>query len=151
MAFDDVKEFNGRTYTGMPVGGHHTWSYTDAIWRERKVAPDEWEFAFKSIKRRTRSAPAGSGAPPGTLYHWYILADQRVRKIDEDAYTTFMSGLKYKIAHKRPHWRRWSCEYPGQAPERERVMEILEESLAQIREDGQEGRSRLAGITIVDP
>ncbi len=27
MAYDDVKEFNGRKYMGMPVGGRHVWSY----------------------------------------------------------------------------------------------------------------------------
>ena len=134
MAFDDLKDFHGRAYSGMPVGGRHGWHYTDATWRERKVAPDEWEFSFRSVKRRMQSAPAGSGAPPGTLYHWYILADQRVRKIDEDSYTTFMSGLKYKIAHKRPHWRRWSCDYPDQRPERDKVVSILEATLSRLKE-----------------
>jgi len=132
MRFDDLKEFDGHAYSGMPVGGGHTWHYTDAIWRERKVAPDRWEFSLKSIKRRDRHAPPGSGAPPDTLYHWYLLADQRVRKIDEDSYTTFMSGLKYKVAHKRPHWRRWSCEYPEQPSETERVIEILRDTLSRL-------------------
>lgn len=148
MAFDDLKDFNGKAYTGMPVGGHHTWLYTDAIWRERKVAPDAWEFAFRAIKRRDRSAPAGSGVPPNTLYHWYILAHQRVRKIDEDSYTTFMSGRKYKVAHKRPHWRRWSCEYPDRASEGENLINILEGTLALLRD---EERTRAESrVTTVD-
>ena len=133
MSFDDLKEFNGQPYSGMAVGGSHTWRYTDAIWREQKVAPDRWEFTFKSVKRRGQPAPPGSGVPPDTLYHWYLLAHQRVRKIDEDSYATLMSGLKYKIAHKRPYWRRWSCEYPDQAPERDRVIEVLEEALDRLR------------------
>ncbi len=135
MGFDDIKEFNGRTYSGMPVGGQHTWNYTDAIWRERKVGPDEWEVAFKSIKRRSQHAPPGSGAPPGTLYHWYILADQRVRKIDEDSYATFLSGVKYKVAHRRPKWRRWSCEYPDHPSERETVISILEATLERLQSE----------------
>ena len=133
MSFDDLKEFNGQSHSGMAVGGSHSWRYTDAIWREQKVAPDRWEFTFKSKKRRGQAAPPGSGVPPDTLYHWYLLAHQRVRKIDEDTYATFMSGLKYKIAHKRPYWRRWSCEYPDQASERDRVIEVLEDALNRVR------------------
>lgn len=133
MGYDDLKEFEGRGYTGMAVGGQHSWIYPQGRWRERKVAPDRWEFTFESMKERERSAPPGSGAPPGTQYHWYILAHQRVRKVDEDSYSTFMEGVKYKIAHKRPHWRMWSCEYPDQPSERERVIAILEETLAGLR------------------
>jgi len=133
MAYDDVKEFHGEPYTGMSVGGEHVWIYPNGLWRERKVAPDKWDFTFASIKTRERSAPPGSGVPPNTQYHWYILAHQRVRKIDEDSYTTFMSGVKYKVAHKRPHWRKWSCEYPDQIAEREMVIEILEAVLAEVR------------------
>lgn len=45
-----------------------------------------------------------------------------------------MEGVKHKIAHKRPHWRRWSTDYPDQLPERERVIAVLEETLARLRE-----------------
>src|SRR2546422_40566 len=93
-----------------------------------------WDVTFQSIKERERSAPPGSGVPVGTQYHWYILAHQRVRKIDADSYTTLMSGVKYKIAHKRPHWRKWSSEYPDQPAETERLINVLEETLARLRE-----------------
>ena len=146
MSFDDLKEFNGQSYSGMAVGGSHTWRYTDAIWREQKVAPDRWDFTFKSVKRRGQAAPRGSGVPPNTLYHWYLLAHQRVRKIDEDSYATFMSGFKYKIAHKRPHWRKWSDEYPDQEPERERLIAILERQLAELRRDSARPASSLLDV-----
>lgn len=133
MAYDDLKEFAGQPYTGMSVGGQHTWVYPKGLWRERKTAPDTWEFTFSSIKQRERSAPVGSGVPLQTQYHWYILADQRVRKIDEDSYSTFMTGVKYKVAHKRPHWRKWSSEYPDQPSAIEKVVSILESTLAQLR------------------
>lgn len=133
MAYDDLKEFQGEEYSGMAVGGQHAWIYPNGLWREEKVAPDQWAFTFASIKEREQHAPVGSGVPPGTQYHWYILVHQRVRKIDEDTYHTFMDGVKYKIAHKRPHWRKWSSEYPDQTPERERIVAILEETLAQSR------------------
>ena len=133
MAYDDVKEFEGETYSGMAVGGEHTWLYPNGLWHETKVTPDKWEFTFASLKERERNAPAGSGVPVGTEYHWYILAHQRVRKIDADTYTTFMSGLKYKVAHKRPHWRKWSSEYPEQPSEREKLTAILEETLEGVR------------------
>ncbi len=135
MAYDDLKAFDGEEYSGMAVGGRHTWHYTDALWRERKVAPDEWEFTLTSVKKRDHPAPPGSGAALLTEYHWYLLAHQWVRKIDADSYTTFMSGLKYKVAHKRPHWRAWSDEYPGNASSRDQVLEILEDASDRLRAD----------------
>src|SRR2546426_8454139 len=75
----------GETYSGMAVGGEHTWLYPNGLWKETKVAPDRWDFTFSSLKERERSAPPGSGVPVGTQYHWYILAHQRVRKIDADS------------------------------------------------------------------
>src|SRR6266704_4658425 len=146
MAYDDVKEFEGETYAGMAVGGEHTWLYPNGLWRETKVAPDRWDFDFSSIKERERSAPPGSGVPVGTQYHWYILADQRVRKIDADSYTTFMSGVKYKIAHKRPHWRKWSSEYPEQPSETEKLIDILEGTLARLRSEPASGPSAASPI-----
>lgn len=133
MAYDDVKTFQGETYTGMAVGGEHAWVYPNGLWRETKVTPGAWTFTFASIKERERPAPDGSGVPVGTRFHWYILAHQVVRKIDADTYQTFMSGVKHKVAHKRPSWRRWSCEYPDQPSERERVARILKEELARVR------------------
>lgn len=135
MSYDDLKEFEGQRYTGMSVGGEHRWTYPNGRWRERKVAPDRWEFTFSSMKERERSAPEGSGVPPGTQFHWYLLAHQRVRKVDAGSYTTFMEGVKYKVAHKRPHWRKWSDEYPDRRPERQRLIEILEKELAALREE----------------
>lgn len=133
MAYDDLKSFRGQKYTGMRVGAEHVWAYPNGVWRERKVAPDRWDFTFASPKERKRAAPVGSGVPPKTQYHWYLLAHQRVRKVNQDRYLTSMNGVKYKIAHKRPHWRKWSSQYPDQPSERERVIAILEEAVAQLR------------------
>lgn len=135
MGYDDLKEHRGKKYSGMPIGGRHTWRYPDGLWKERKVAPDRWEFTFEARKEREREAPPGSGADPGTQYHWYLLAHQRVRKVDKDAYDTLMEGTKYKVAHKRPHWRRWSSGYRDQPSEREKLIAILEEALERLREE----------------
>lgn len=135
MVYDDVKDFGGQKYTGMAVGGEHVWIYPHGLWRERKVAPNRWEFTFSSLKEREEEAPEGSGALPDTQYHWYILAHQRVRKIDKDSYSTLMEGVKHKVAHKRPHWLRWSSEYHEQPTERERLTAILEEALDRVRGD----------------
>jgi hypothetical protein len=112
MGYDDLKVHDGRKYSGMPVGGRHDWDYPDGRWEEEKTGPDRWSFTFSSTKRRRAGAPEGSGCPVGTQFHWYILADQRVRKVDKDSYETYMRGLKYKVGHRRPHWRRMSYEYP---------------------------------------
>ncbi|MGH9912087.1 MAG: hypothetical protein ACRD5E_09455 [Nitrososphaeraceae archaeon] len=52
-------------------------------------------------KRRAGNAPEGFGVPVGTEYHWYIVAHQIVKKVDANKYTTTMTGIKYKLAHKR--------------------------------------------------
>lgn len=143
MSYDDLKEHEGERYSGMPVGGTHEWSYPDGEWREEKQAPDRWSFSFSSRKKRKNPAPEGSGADPGTRYHWYILGHQRVQKIDKDAYQTHLKGLKYKLAHKRPYWKRWSCEYPDQRSRDDRLEEILEKALERVRERKNGPQSRL--------
>jgi hypothetical protein len=134
MAFDDLKTFHGQVYSGMSIGGSHVWDYPHGVWKEEKVAADRWVFTFRSEKKRTRKAPEGSGALPGTRYHWFILAHQFVRKVDQDTYETVMEGTKYKVAHRRPYWRHWSTEYPDKEPEREVLIRILEEYLAGVKE-----------------
>jgi len=57
-----------------------------------------------------------------------------------------MDGVKYKIAHKRPHWRKWSDEYPDQEPERERLIAILERQLAELRRDPARPASSLLDV-----
>ncbi|MDD1654397.1 MAG: hypothetical protein LUO91_01640, partial [Methanomicrobiales archaeon] len=138
--YNDLKEFRGKVYTGMPIGGIHVWEYPHGVWQERKVAPDRWEFTFLSEKKRARLAPEGSGALPGTQYHWFILAHQRVRKVDGNTYETVMEGIKYKVAHRRPHWRGWSTDYPDHEPERTILIRILEEQLAALK-GGDQSRS----------
>ena len=59
---------------------------------------DEWKKRQPHI---CRAWHAPEGVPVGTEYHWYILADQNVRKVHANNYTTSTTGLKYKLAHKR--------------------------------------------------
>ena len=133
MTYDDLKEFNGQKYMGMPIGGSHVWNYPNGTWKEEKVEPDSWVFKFQSMKRRRKEAPKNSGAPINTEYHWYILADQRVRKVDKDTYETVMEGVKHKLSHKRPYWRKWSSEYQNNKSDRERIIAILEEMLKLLK------------------
>ena len=124
--YNQFKTFEGQRYTGMKVGGRHKWHYEKGEWKEVKVAPDRWEFTFAVPKRRAGHAPPGSGVPVGTEYHWYILAHQTVRKLDENTYTTAMSGLKYKLAHKRAGSESWSASERAQ---RRRLIQILQEMI----------------------
>jgi hypothetical protein len=107
--YDQIKEFDGKRYTGMRVGRGHKWRYDAGEWTERKVTPDRWEFRYAVVKRRAGRAPEGSGAPLGTAYHWYIVADQIVTKLDANSYMTEMVGHKLKVAHRRADRSSWSA------------------------------------------
>jgi hypothetical protein len=124
--YNKFKEFEGKQYTGMKVGGGHSWNYDKGEWKEKKVTPEKWQFSYAVTKRRKGHAPEGSGVPVGTEYHWYILAHQFVRKLNANDYTTSMTGLKYKVAHKRADHENWSSSDQAQ---RKRLIAILEELL----------------------
>lgn len=74
--YNALKTFKGQVYSGMAVGGSHTWNYDQGVWKEAKIEPDLWKIDYRTAKRRTRKAPKGSGAPVGTQYHWLIVAHQ---------------------------------------------------------------------------
>jgi hypothetical protein len=129
-SYDRTKVFAGRRYTGMAIGRGHTWKYDAGEWKERKVAPDRWEFTYAVTKRRKGHAPEGSGAPVGTEYHWYILAHQVVRKLNANDYSTEMNGAKYKLAHKRADHAEWNIPDPSQ---RRQLIRVLERHLAELK------------------
>jgi hypothetical protein len=133
--YNQFKIFEGRKYTGMKVGGRHKWYYDKGEWNEKKVAPDRWEFSYAVHKRRAGHAPPGSGVPVGTEYHWYILGHQNVRKLDENTYTTSMTGLKYKLAHKRAGKETWSA---SEAAQRRQLIKILQGMIRDLSEQPQE-------------
>jgi hypothetical protein len=130
-SYDRFKEFEGKRYTGMKVGRRHKWRYQPGEWSEQKVTPDKWKFEYAVIKRRAGKAPEGSGAPVGTAYRWYILANQIVTKQDANSYTTEMAGLKYKLAHKRADKESWSA---SEAAQRKRLVQILRELIAELEQ-----------------
>jgi hypothetical protein len=131
-SYDAVKEFRGARYTGMAVGRSHKWDYDPGEWKESKVTPDLWEFSFAVTKRRAYKAPEGSGVPVGSGYHWLILAHQNVFKLNANEYSTAMSGLKFKVAHKRANKGAWSAAAKAQ---RKRMITFLEEHLKQLRSE----------------
>jgi hypothetical protein len=116
----------------MRVGGHHRWYYRLGEWEETKITPDKWQFSYDAKKRRKWNAPEGSGAPTGTEYHWYVLAHQNVRKLNANEYSTSMTGVKYKLAHRRAGNEEWSVN--GRAQLRQLVA-ILEENITQLRHE----------------
>jgi hypothetical protein len=128
--YNEYKEFEGRKYTGMKVGRSHKWYYDKGEWKEKKLTPDQWDFTFSVDKKRAGQAPEGSGVPVGTEYHWYILADQHVKKVDANRYTTAMTGFKYKIAHKRAEREDWNVSEHAQ---KKRLLQILERLTHQLK------------------
>jgi hypothetical protein len=130
--YNEFKEFEGKQYTGMKVGRSHKWYYDKGEWKEKKITPDKWEFTYDVTKRRAGHAPEGSGVPVGTEYQWYIFAHQNVRKLDANNYTTSMTGLKYKLAHKRAEKDKWSTTDNAR---RERLIQILQELIAQLNDE----------------
>lgn len=135
--YEEYKKFEGKQYTGMKVGRSHKWYYDKGEWKEKKVTPDRWEITYAVNKRRAGQAPEGSGVPVGTEYHWYILAHQNVRKLDANSYTTSMTGLKYKLAHKRAEKVKWNESDNAQ---RKRLIQILEELTGQLKREMVETR-----------
>jgi hypothetical protein len=131
-SYNQFKEFEGKKYTGMKVGRTHKWYYEKGEWKEKKLTPDKWQFNYSVTKRRAGNAPEGSGVPVGTEYNWYILANQNVKKLDANNYTTSMIGLKYKLAHKRAEKSYWSSSDKAQ---REKLIQILEELIENIKKE----------------
>jgi hypothetical protein len=130
--YNEYKEFEGKQYTGMKVGRSHKWYYDKGEWKEKKITPDKWEFTYAVNKRRAGYAPEGSGVPVGTEYYWYILAHQNVRKLDANNYTTSMTGLKYKLAHKRAEKEKWNATDNTQ---RKRIIQVLQELIDQLKRE----------------
>jgi hypothetical protein len=133
--YNAIKEFEGRKYSGMRVGDGHSWYYRQGEWKETKVAPDKWQFTYTVNKRRKWSAPEGSGAPVGTEYHWYILAHQNARKLDADEYATSMTGVKYKLAHRRAASEKWSSSERAQLRQ---LIGIFEENIIRLQRELEE-------------
>ena len=122
--YNQYKVFEGQQYTGMKIGRRHKWYYDKGEWKDHKITPDLWEIEYQVTKRRAGKAPKGSGVPIGTEYHWYILAHQHVRKLDANSYSTTMTGLKYKLAHKRFDKEKWNI---SDAAQRKLLIKLLKE------------------------
>ncbi|MEW6467410.1 MAG: hypothetical protein AB1458_00715 [Bacteroidota bacterium] len=131
-SYDRFKRHEGKFYTGMKVGRRHKWYYGQGEWKERKVTPDKWEITYNVTKRRAGKAPEGSGVPVGTEYHWLIIANQNVKKLNANDYSTAMSGYKYKVAHKRAGSEKWSASERAQ---RKRTIQLLGELAEQLKHE----------------
>jgi hypothetical protein len=143
-SYNEYKEFEGHQYSGMQVGRSHNWYYDKGEWKETKITPDLWEISYAVTKRRKGKAPEGSGVPVGTGYHWYILAHQNVSKLNANDYTTSMTGLKYKLAHKRASKDKWNTTIKTQ---RKHLAEFLKGIVAQLEKDPVSLESEYKGIT----
>jgi hypothetical protein len=131
-SYDEFKEYEGKKYTGMKIGRGHKWYYDKGEWKEKKVTPDLWQISYAVTKRRAGRAPEGSGVPVGTAYHWYILAHQNVTKLNANDYTTSLSGMKFKIAHKRADSEKWSATPKTQ---RKRMIAFLRGVIADLERE----------------
>ncbi|KAJ5626282.1 hypothetical protein N7510_002591 [Penicillium lagena] len=129
--YNAIKTHHGQVYSGMAIGGSHTWNYDPGIWKETKEEPDRWSIDYQTHKRRARKAPQGSGAPVGTEYHWLIVGHQHVRKVDANTYETHLTGSKYKLAHKTATSSAWSI--PTVRGQREREIELLEDAQRRVQ------------------
>lgn len=135
VSYDEFKQYEGQRYTGMKVGRSHKWYYDKGEWKETKITPDLWQISYAVTKRRAGRAPEGSGVPVGTEYHWYIVAHQNVSKLNANDYTTSMSGLKFKVAHKRAETGKWSA---SPAAQRRRLIKFLHEVLDDLEKQRDE-------------
>lgn len=129
VSYNEFKEYEGQRYTGMKIGRSHKWHYDKGEWKETKITPDLWQIGYAVTKRRSGRAPEGSGVPVGTEYHWYVLAHQNVAKQSANDYTTSLTGLKFKIAHKRASSDKWSATPRTQ---RKRMIGFLQSVIADL-------------------
>jgi hypothetical protein len=132
LTYNQFKEFEGKLYTGMKIGRSHKWYYDQGVWKETKITPDLWQIEYAVVKRRAGKAPEGSGVPVGTEYHWYILSHQNVRKLDANSYTTAMTGLKYKLSHRRADKDKWSITEKGQ---QKRLIKFLRDTADKLEKE----------------
>jgi hypothetical protein len=132
--YDEFKEFEGRLYTGMKVGRGHRWNYDAGVWKETKLSPDEWQIEYAVTKRRKGHAPEGSGVPVGTGYHWYIIAHQNVTKLNANDYSTSLTGVKFKLAHKRAG-SSWSASTGARRRKAIRILRELADRLEAEQHD----------------
>jgi hypothetical protein len=128
-SFNKFKSFNGQLYTGVQIGRGHHWNYDKGDWKETKITPDLWEISYAVTKRRVGHAPEDSGVPVGTEYSWYLLAHQTATKLDANDYDTKMTGLKFKLAHKRADKGKWSTSGPTQ---RKHLVTFLKQFIDQL-------------------
>jgi hypothetical protein len=147
--YNQYKFFEGQQYTGMKIGRSHKWYYDKGIWKDRKITPDIWEIEYEVVKRRAGKAPEGSGVPVGSEYHWYIIAHQHVKKLDANSYSTTMTGLKYKLAHKRADSDKWSA---SDTAKRKRLIKFLQEVIDGLQKQpaevkNQNGKKNENGIS----
>ena len=139
VSYNEFKEYEGQRYTGMAIGRSHKWHYDQGDWKETKITPDLWRISYAVTKRRAGHAPEGSGVPLGTEYHWYILAHQNVAKQTANDYTTSLTGLKFKIAHKRAGSEKWSATPQMQ---RKRMIMFLKDVIADLEGGAASGGAR---------
>ena len=145
VSYDEFKQYEGQRYTGMKVGRSHKWYYDQGEWKETKITPDLWQISYAVTKRRAGRAPEGSGVPVGTEYHWYILGHQNVCKLNANDYTTSLTGLKFKIAHKRADTGKWSA---SQKAQRRRMIKFLHDVIDDLEKQEAE---ELASAEIPQP
>jgi hypothetical protein len=130
-SYNRFKEFSGKEYTGMSIGRSHKWYYDKGEWHDTKITPDLWGISYAVTKRRAGHAPQGSGASVGTDYHWFILAHQHVEKSNTDDYTTEMTGLKFKLAHRRAGKEKWNISSKTQ---KKHLVSFLKEMITQLEQ-----------------
>jgi hypothetical protein len=135
VSYNEFKEFEGQRYTGMAIGRSHKWYYDQGEWKEKKITPDLWQISYAVTKRRAGRAPEGSGVPVGTEYHWYVLAHQNVHKLNANDYTTSLTGLKFKIAHRRADTEKWSATPKTQ---RKRMIKFLQDVIKDLEQQQDE-------------
>lgn len=130
VSYDDLKEYEGRKYTGLKIGRSHKWHYDEGEYKEARVTPDLWQISYAVTKCRAGRAPEGSGVPVGTKYHWYVLAHENVRKLNANDYKTSLSGPKFKISHKRADSDKRSATPRTQ---RKRMIKILRDVICDLQ------------------
>ena len=132
-----TQKSQGNPYGFRPGNSRYQWDFLKGKWLERRIDANEHSFVLKARFEKTKDAFPTLTGDIGTEFRWFVCADQIARKVDDNAFETLMSGLRFLVGYKKPKWKQFSHEYDTSIGYTNRVLEILKQGQSDIQLYGQ--------------